>query len=566
MNQADFRNTRILPAGDIRRAGAIVFEITDTRRCAFGEDAIISRSLAIFAALMLTFGGVFTVRDYARTQPQPLVASVDAPDRISSQQPQYLSKDIRDLQVMQDRVLADNPLEDETELPLGEIVPAEWRLVVLEHTDPNGTRHIIERGMPLDEINGDFNFPIASQQDEAIEVELDPTETTELNDALASLSDAPVDLTGASSTFVAGLPAEPIAADPANRACRAGHSNCIRAASERIFIERRGVAPRSAKVAVSLRRDEPCSTPLASIWPVDSHNAFTRSGLHRVLQTKDQRLVSTERDGYFGLSRTTTKSITVGSTIFVDLPEHGISADFTVREIRPCPTPIAGDGYLVTTKIIHENAEIQDLWIEGSDNSIGTTASHPFWSEDRQQFVAVGELRVGENLLLADDTTRRVESITLRSNRETVYNIEVDGEHVFYVGEDGVLVHNECQKIGGTWRISQTIVDKNGATRTVWRAIRGANPPWTSKLRQAAWKALGRAGWFGYGTKMGLKTLSKKQSNCTTTSHADTGALILRRIWFQFGRKNIHGLIRVLFRVPSSFPGYEVIEILTGEY
>jgi hypothetical protein len=195
MNQADFRNTRILPVGDIRRAGAIVFEITDTRRCAFGEDAIISRSLAIFAALMLTFGGVLTIRDYARTQPQPLVASVDAPDRISSQQPQYLSKDIRDLQVMQDRVLADNPLEDETELPLGEIVPAEWRVVVLEHTDPNGTRHIIERGMPLDEIEADFNVAIASQQDGAIKAELDPSATTELNDPRASLSDASVDLT-----------------------------------------------------------------------------------------------------------------------------------------------------------------------------------------------------------------------------------------------------------------------------------------------------------------------------------------------------------------------------------
>jgi hypothetical protein len=41
--------------------------------------------------------------------------------------------------------------------------------------------------------------------------------------------------------------------------------------------------------------------PLASIWPVDSHDGFTQNGLHRVLQTKDQRLVSTERDGYFGL-------------------------------------------------------------------------------------------------------------------------------------------------------------------------------------------------------------------------------------------------------------------------
>ena len=376
MKQTDFRNTRILPAGGIRRAGAIVFEITDTRRCAFGEDAIISRSLAIFAALMLTFGGVFTVRDYARTQPQPLVASVDAPDRISSQQPQYLSKDIRDLQVMQDRVLADNPLEDETELPLGEIVPAEWRVVVLEHTDPNGTRHIIERGMPLDEIEADFNVAIASQQDGAIEAELDPSATTELNDARASLSDAPVDLTGA---VRAGLQTEPGAVGPA---CRAGLSSGARTTAEQTFAAVRGTAVRSA--------------------------------------------------------------LTVGSTIFVDLPEHGISAEFTVREIHPCPTPMAGDGYLVTTKFIHENAEILDLQIEGSGEPIGTTSSHPFWSEDRQQFVAAGELRVGENLLLADDTTRRVESITLRPTRETVYNIEVDGEHVFYVGEDGVLVHNSC--------------------------------------------------------------------------------------------------------------------------
>ncbi|MCX7399328.1 MAG: polymorphic toxin-type HINT domain-containing protein [Planctomycetales bacterium] len=152
-----------------------------------------------------------------------------------------------------------------------------------------------------------------------------------------------------------------------------------------------------------------------------------------------------------------TSPLAVGSTIFVDLPEHGISADFTVREIRPCPTPIAGDGYLVTTKFIHENAKILDLRIEGSDEPIGTTASHPFWSEDRRQFVAAGELRVGENLLLADDTTRRVESITLRPTRETVYNIEVDGEHVFYVGEDGVLVHNTCPPNGyfGSTRFGQ---------------------------------------------------------------------------------------------------------------
>ena len=261
-----------------------------------------------------------------------------------------------------------------------------------------------------------------------------------------------------------------------------------------------------------------------------------------------------------------TEPLIVGSTIFVDLPEHGISADFTVSAILPCPTPNPSDGYLVTTKFIHENAEILDLRIEGSADVIGTTSSHPFWSEDRQQFVAAGDLRVGENLQLADDTTRKLESLTRRETRETVYNIEVDAEHVFYVGEDGVLVHNECRKIGGTWRISQTIVDKNGVTRTVWRAIRGANPPWTSELREAAWKALGRADGTAprrmvrIRNKHGIEDIIEE----TKQLHHD----IPRRHGGTHSPSNLvpvwpeeHSWID-----PNSFPGYEVIEILSGEY
>lgn len=65
-----------------------------------------------------------------RTEPQPLAAAIDAPQRPAAHAPRYLSKDIRDLQVMQDRVLADNSLDDETEIPLGEIAPAEWRSIL----------------------------------------------------------------------------------------------------------------------------------------------------------------------------------------------------------------------------------------------------------------------------------------------------------------------------------------------------------------------------------------------------------------------------------------------------
>ena len=325
------------------------------------DRPILSCGLAAIAAVLLSVGGFLSLRDSGNTQPQPLMGAVEADHSESASKPQYLSKDIRDLQVMQDRVLADNPLADnpldvETESPLGEIVPSEWRVVRLEHTEPNGTRHIIERGMPLDELTtvtarpsasiGDFEVDESWQPGDPLPEYFDESEFPIDPSVVAAML---VERSAASNDTVAGLPTEPLI---------------------------------------------------------------------------------------------------VGSTIFVDLPEHGISADFTVSAILPCPTPNPSDGYLVTTKFIHENAEILDLRIEGSADVIGTTSSHPFWSEDRQQFVAAGALRVGENLRLADDTTRRLESLTLRENRETVYNIEVDGEHDFYVGEDGVLVHNTCD-----WRM-----------------------------------------------------------------------------------------------------------------
>ena len=62
------------------------------------------------------------------------------------------------------------------------------------------------------------------------------------------------------------------------------------------------------KVAVSLRRDEPCRAPLTAIWPVDFEHACAQSGLHGVLQAKTQRLISAERDGYFSFPRVARSS------------------------------------------------------------------------------------------------------------------------------------------------------------------------------------------------------------------------------------------------------------------
>jgi len=79
----------------------------------------------------------------------------------------------------------------------------------------------------------------------------------------------------------------------------------------------------------------------------------------------------------------------------------------------------------------------------GTDK-IGCTANHPFWSEDRQEFVEAGHLQVGERVRTRLDEVAAVVSIKPRPPTAWVYNLEVQGEHVYEVGPNGTLVHNAC--------------------------------------------------------------------------------------------------------------------------
>ena len=133
----------------------------------------------------------------------------------------------------------------------------------------------------------------------------------------------------------------------------------------------------------------------------------------------------------------------VGELVYVDLAEMQVSGLATVRQISPAPELPIGPGRVVTGKFVHQG-EVIDLQIEGMERPIGVTASHPFWSEDRKAFVPAGELRSGERLLTAVGTQTHVAHIAQRDGPQTVYNIEVDGEHVYAVSEQGLVVHNDC--------------------------------------------------------------------------------------------------------------------------
>ncbi len=80
---------------------------------------------------------------------------------------------------------------------------------------------------------------------------------------------------------------------------------------------------------------------------------------------------------------------------------------------------------------------------------IGVTGNHPIWSEDRHDYVAAMDLRVGERLTNFSGDTVWVQQKLPRPGPTPVYNLEVQDEHVYYVGANGVLAHNageECPK------------------------------------------------------------------------------------------------------------------------
>ena len=136
------------------------------------------------------------------------------------------------------------------------------------------------------------------------------------------------------------------------------------------------------------------------------------------------------------------------NTIELDLAELGAEGPARVLRIGPCPPIASGPGQVVTATFKHEpDGELVTVTI-GADE-IGCTASHPFWSEDRQDFVEAGRLRQGERIRTRLEQVAAVVAVKPRPPTDWVYNLEVQGEHVYEVGPSGVLVHNGCaQQIG----------------------------------------------------------------------------------------------------------------------
>jgi hypothetical protein len=134
--------------------------------------------------------------------------------------------------------------------------------------------------------------------------------------------------------------------------------------------------------------------------------------------------------------------------VWLDIPEMGTVGWAQLLSVNDEFEIKSGKGNVVTGTFTHLANNVIDLKIEGQ-KPIGCTDNHPFWSVDRQEYIAASKLNDGERILLYSGETKRVEQKLPRPGPEIVYNIEVFGEHVYYVTDRGLLVHNACNNPNG---------------------------------------------------------------------------------------------------------------------
>ncbi len=155
--------------------------------------------------------------------------------------------------------------------------------------------------------------------------------------------------------------------------------------------------------------------------------------------------------------------VIVGATLPFEVPELQVSGTAHVTKISPAPAISSGDGHAVTgryvTRRVDEIARVEMQDETGRVAVLEGTPIHPIWSADRHDWVPLGELEAGE-LLQGENGLLPVLSVEIQARSVRVYNLEIHGEHVYEVGEFGVLVRNSGECTKPFWKLFEEIREK----------------------------------------------------------------------------------------------------------
>ncbi|WP_460185705.1 polymorphic toxin-type HINT domain-containing protein [Thermopirellula anaerolimosa] len=130
----------------------------------------------------------------------------------------------------------------------------------------------------------------------------------------------------------------------------------------------------------------------------------------------------------------------------LDLVEMGLPEGLHARVMAndPCPSIEPGPGKVVLTTVNHLNRDVWEVTLtddQGRSERVRPTGLHKFYSQSRGEWVSTRDLRPCEQLsgLRRPLTVTRVQRIP---GVHRVYNMTVEGEHVYHVSTLAVVAHN----------------------------------------------------------------------------------------------------------------------------
>lgn len=128
-----------------------------------------------------------------------------------------------------------------------------------------------------------------------------------------------------------------------------------------------------------------------------------------------------------------------------------------IEEIKAGDRVLSADTETMTSEyktvletFVRRTNEIIHIFIENEE--ITTTVDHPFWVNGKG-FVPAMNLVIGSELINDKGDIVCVENIRRETNREgvEVFNFKVEDFHTYYVGKNGILVHNaNCRLISNS--------------------------------------------------------------------------------------------------------------------
>lgn len=139
----------------------------------------------------------------------------------------------------------------------------------------------------------------------------------------------------------------------------------------------------------------------------------------------------------------------IGDKVWIDIDEFGIEGLATITQLYPSQLDTRfwndhrqGDYVCqpITGKFEHFSDSVYKLYLE-TGNEISVTGNHPLWSYDREEWVEVSELRIGENITCRYGKTTLIKATKLEGTHK-VYNIEVYRSHNYFASDASIMAHN----------------------------------------------------------------------------------------------------------------------------